>query len=344
MPGFGCCRISTVSTAGPRLHAGAAAEPQPAQSSAGGEGRDRHSGSFSPKHLDIRNLPLLLPFLPSLPPPQPPFLLQRPSQWPCFPKRPAEQDRPGSWEAEPWLAPGGIQEDRGPLSVSRLLSAGFPRSLAEGLPWPGGAPSVRSPRREGARRPPAGEPGHLHGVAPPFQGQGDSPLGPVASDLGDKPRPAERRLLPDSCAKGAARPPRPARASGVPFSSLLPVEGRNKPALAKGRSSTVPRVALFLPSQGLQSSFSPELSSLLAGPLGSPQNCSHLDGEQTPSGATSALPPFPTFRHKLPRRPSATRSLAHFGLALAPPEFDLPRSRSRRLSDLVFGAPQLSPT
>ena len=47
-------------------------------------------------------------------------------------------------------------------------------------------------REPTAANPSAGEPGHLHWVGSALQGQVDSPLGPVASDLGDKPHPAQR--------------------------------------------------------------------------------------------------------------------------------------------------------
>lgn len=37
-----------------------------------------------------------------------------------------------------------------------------------------------------------GEPGHLHWAGSPLEGQVSSPLGPVASDVGDKPHHASR--------------------------------------------------------------------------------------------------------------------------------------------------------
>lgn len=69
-----------------------------------------------------------------------------------------------------------------------------------------------------------GELGLLHWVGPPSQGPADSPLGPVASDLGDEPHHAERLLLPQSSAQGCSPAVTPARSSlCVPFvsSSLL---------------------------------------------------------------------------------------------------------------------------
>lgn len=77
-------------------------------------------------------------------------------------------------------------------------------------------------------------PGCLHWVGSPFQGQVDSPLGPVASDLRDKPHHAKRLLLPNSSAQGCGPVVTPALSSlCVPFfSSFLLVYGGNiQPAL-----------------------------------------------------------------------------------------------------------------
>ena len=60
----------------------------------------------------------------------------------------------------------------------------------------------------------AGEPGHSPWVGSPFWGQVDSSLGPVASDLRDKPRPAKRRLLPKCRAQGCGP-------AGIPACSFL---------------------------------------------------------------------------------------------------------------------------
>lgn len=111
---------------------------------------------------------------------------------------------------------------------------------------------------------PVGEPGHLHWAGSPLQGQVYSPLGPVASDLGDKPHHAPRSAphfqhpKVRSCGHRSPRLP----LCSLPLPVLL-CGGNAQPALTQGPSA-VPQLPPFPPLQDCKSFiFSPPPDSSL---------------------------------------------------------------------------------